>query len=86
MPGPHQSFKRVAVERGGFGQEPAFNPSSSLYREDAHGRESVYYNTTFGSGEVSEFAYPKAYIAHKGLSLGAGYPIFFPVCSLADAS
>lgn len=62
-----------------FGDEPAFNPYSSLYSEQAAAREAAFYNTTPGSDDLSATGYPQVFRHEPVDGLPAGFPVFFPV-------
>ena len=70
------------VRLDAFGDDPAFNPSSSLYNAEAAIREAAFYNTTPGSADVSaSTGYPQVFQHVPLPGLPAGFAIFFPVCS-----
>ena len=69
---------------GAFGDDPAFNPSSSLFSPAAAIREAAFYNTTEGSSEVSlSTGYPQVFQHVPLPGLPNGYTVFFPVSSTA---
>ena len=73
-----------------FGSDPAFNPSSPLYRAAVDGKEAAYYNTSRAAREVSAYTqYPHAFVYNAAAPLAQQFPVFFPVrcyfCARANA-
>lgn len=62
-----------------FGDDPAFNPFSSLYSQKAAAREAAFYNTSEGSPELSRTGFPQVFQHNSVTGFPEGFPIFFPV-------
>jgi len=57
---------------GGFGRDPAFNPTSSLFSPASS--EADYYNTSAGSREVDAFGFPFGFFPQP--KVGGSFAVF----------
>jgi hypothetical protein len=62
-----------------FGQDPAFNPVSALFSEDAVANISAYYNASAGGCDISLVGFPKGFYSVPFVGQAAGFPVLFPV-------
>jgi hypothetical protein len=63
-----------------FGIDPAFNPSSSLFKTSVVENEDQFYNTTPGSGDLSETKFPFAFFSQP-IRWWTGFHVTLPVRS-----
>ncbi|KAL0041497.1 hypothetical protein WJX79_005389 [Trebouxia sp. C0005] len=62
-----------------YGQDPVFNPFSSIFDEDLPGLDANYYNITTGSGEVSSVGSPYGWYSQNMQDYSTGFVAIFDV-------
>ena len=69
----------AAVTTDAFGQDPAYNPYSVLFKRNNNGLLPEYYNTSEGSPDMTAFGVPYGFSPTPSLGLEPGFSVMFPV-------